>query len=399
MNSEHKNELTRRDFLRTTTCTAAAAGIGGMAPQVLGKEKPKYPKPLLPAGRLGRINYPVTLISFGAILISGRQGSRLAKRCIDTGINLIHTSETYQGGKSIRAIGNLFKTDKKYRDKVFLCVKSYHPEDESEFDNLLKLLNTDYADVTLTTYMKPDIKRLESIQAMQDKLKKKGKLRHTGFVCHTDMNGVIQQILEKAPDYFDISLIAMRMASTPENPMSGKAKEKEQEFLKNLKALKEKGVGILAMKSGARTAVTKGAKVFQPHVKAILKAGADSILTSMNTFEQIEMVKGLELKSRITPAEEKAAAAFHNSRADACLMCGDCQKVCPQALPVCDLMRIRMYHEEYGWHEHARAEFETLGLDPKHLASICGDCLTCTEQCPINLAGSRAVQKVASLFT
>ncbi|MHC4445395.1 MAG: aldo/keto reductase [Planctomycetota bacterium] len=393
-----QNDLTRRAFLQTTGYGAAAVGMGGLKPSTQVSPGIKYKKPKLPAGVLGRTKYPATLISFGAILIAEKLGTRILKAVIDQGVNLIHTSKSYKGGKSIEAVGRLFKADKSYREKVFLCLKSFYPEKESEVDELFKILDINHTEVVITEFHKASESRLEAIQAQQENLKKKGKVRYTGFVCHTEMHGVLELILEKAPNYFDVALLAMSMAATPGNP-KGKADAEGKRFLKNVKALREKGVGILSMKSGAQEAVTKGARLFQAHAKAILAAGADSVLTSMNTFGQVDMIKKLDLKNpHLTPGERKVAEAFHGSRSDACLMCGQCEGVCPQGLPVSDLMRVRMYHEEYGWPDHARSEFGLLGIDAGHLADACGDCSVCTRVCPVGLAGSRTVREVAWLF-
>lgn len=372
--SERINEpCSRREFLRTTTRNAAAVGLGAFASSALGGPTTQ-PSSALPAGVLGRTKYPATLISYGAIRIEDQRGSRILKAAIDRGVNLVHTSASYVGGGSVRAVGGLFKADKRYRDKVFLCLKSYHPDRESEIDDMLRDLGTDHADVVLTEFHKATPDRIGILQAQQESLKKKGKVRHTGFVCHGDMNGVIELILEKAPDYFDVGLIAMRLAPLSDESKGDRADAESQRFLKNLQALRKQGLGILSMKSGAKSAVEKGTAVFQPHAKAVLEAGADSVLTSINTFDQVEMLDKLDLKSpHLSPAERKAAAAFQDSYASACLMCAECTKVCPQSLPVNDLMRIRLYHDTYGWHDHARREFGQLGLDAAALTSACGD--------------------------
>ncbi len=399
------DSVSRRDFLRATTCGAAAAGLGAMtspahAESPASRPATTFKKPPLPCGKMGRTGYPVTLISFGAIRISERLGTRILRAAVDAGVNLVHTSTVYAGGKSILAVADFLKADKSYRDKVFLCVKSFKPETEKEIDEMLKTLGTDHFDATLTTFEEATTQRLEAIQKMQDALIKKGKVRHTGFVCHKDMNEVMELVLDKAPKYFDMALIAMVMLAVPGNPEIKKFTEAQsKQFAANLKAFRQNGIGILSMKSGGKVAVTEGTAVFQPHAKAILEAGVDSVLTSFNTFDQIDMLKKLDLKSsHMTADERKAAAEFFERRSHACRMCGNCGKACPKRLPVPELMRVRMYHDEYGWPDHARQEFDSLGLDPAQLASACGDCRICTQVCPIGLAGAGTVGHVAGLF-
>ncbi len=394
------HHVTRREFLRNAACGAAATGIGALAVGAFGAEKSpdKPPQPPLPHGVLGRTKYPVTFVSFGAIRISEKQGTRILKAAIDRGINLVHTSKSYVNGRSIAAVGDLFKADKAYRDKVFLCLKSYTPEKEAEVDEMLTILGTDHVDGLFTELHRPDPRRLEAIQKQQDTLKKKGKLRHTGFVCHGDMTGVMEMVLDKAPTYFDAALLSLAPVGGGRGRQRG-PEQKGDAFLKNLRSMRKNGVGILSMKSGAQSAVEKGASVFQPHVKAMLEAGADSVLTSINSLEQVETVKALDLKD-IKPSlsEKRAAAEFFDGRSGVCLMCASCAKACPNGVPVNDLMRVRMYHDEYGWPDHARSEFRALGGDLSALTARCGDCTACAEACPVRLANAATVRRIVATF-
>jgi len=397
------NHLTRREFLRTTTQAAAVAGLGAIAPAALGaapQSQPQAVKPLLPAGVLGRTKYPVTLVSFGAIKLRDRNHARVLQLAIDKGVNLVHTSDSYGGGKSLQAVADVFKMDKKYRDKVFLCLKGLNHQKEADLDRMLQALGTDHVDAWLCELQDPDLGRLETVQALEDAMKKKGKTRYTGFVCHVDMSGSIEMVVEKAPKYFDIALLAMTMAPIPGDTSGNRAGEQSERFVRNLKALRKAGVGILSMKSGAAQAVQKGAEVYLPHAKAILQAGADSILTSMDAFEQVEMIAKLDLKSpHLTEKERQAAIDFGDSRSDACLMCGQCTGVCPQDLPVSDLMRFRMYATQYNLKDQARLEYAALGSRVHRAALDCGRCEICTGVCPVGLASPQTVREVASMLS
>ena len=402
MNDSH-SDLTRREFLRTTTCTAAAAGFGAIVPAALGagpQTQPQAAKPLMPAGVLGRTKYPVTLVSFGAIKLRDRNHARVLQLAIDKGVNLVHTSDSYGSGKSLQAVADLFKADKKYRDKVFLCLKGLNHQKEADLDRMLETLGTDHVDAWLCELHRPDPKRLETVQAIEDEAKKKGKARYTGFVCHMDMNGSIELVVEKAPKYFDVALLAMTMAPIPGDTSGERTGKQSERFVRNLKALRKAGVGILSMKSGAAKAVQKGAEVYLPHAKAILQAGADSVLTSMDAFEQVEMIAKLDLKSpHLTEKERQAAIDFRDGLSDACLMCGQCTGVCPRNLPVSDLMRFRMYATQYNLHDQARLEYAALGGRVRQAAINCGECTICTGVCPVGLASAQTVREVATMLS
>ena len=392
-------DLSRRRFLQTTACGVVAAGTGRLSVLAQGTVTPKYPKPLLPAGVFGRTGYPVTLVSFGSIRIAERLGTRILKMAIDRGVNLVHTSINYGNGKAIHAVGDLLKNEKSYRDKIFLCLKSFNPEKlDKEIDEMFKILGTDHAEVVMTELHDPEPARLEAIQKQQDLLKKKGKVRYTGFVCHVDMNGVMEMVLDKAPGYFDTALLSTALLSAASQPAESESARKRERFLKNLKAFREKGVGVLSMKSGAQSAIKEGPTVFGSHVMALLEAGVDSVLSTLNAIDQVDMISKLPLKSPHSQPGDQQAAANGLRRTGACLMCGDCTKACPQGLPVSDLMRFRMYHDEYGWPDHARAEYASMGLNWLRLSESCVDCSACNRACSVGLAGSEAVRRISRIL-
>jgi predicted aldo/keto reductase-like oxidoreductase len=395
------DEVSRRDFLlRTTSGAAAALGAGAWAAHAWAQDAQTQPagdKPLLPHGKLGRTGHPVTLVSLGGILLTGSVGTRVLQLAIDRGVNLLHTSASYGRGASVAACGELFKAAPAYRDKVFLCLKSFTPEKESEIDDMLRTLHVEHADAALTELHNADPRRVDAIRKQQDSLKKKGKVRHTGFVCHGEISKVLDLVLDKHADYFDVALLAMRLVPNMREDGPADADADGKRFLDQVKAMRKAGVGILSMKSGAKKAVTQGQDVYQPHVKAYLEAGADSILTSMDTLDAVDMATRLKIDSpHLTPGERRAAADFHDALAGTCRMCSKCRNICPQGLPVNDLMRFRMYDQDYGMHEHARTEYASLGVDFKAAAASCGACTACAQACPVKLAGPDMIRQTAA---
>ena len=69
-----------------------------------------------------------------------------------------------------------------------------------------------------------------------------------------------------------------------------------------------------------------------------------------------------------------------------------------RGLPVSDLMRIRMYHDEYGDVECAREAYRELRGNVARASSACGSCTACSDACPIGLASAHTVRYVTSLF-
>ncbi|MBN1346484.1 MAG: aldo/keto reductase [Phycisphaerae bacterium] len=396
MSDQSNMDVTRRGFLRS----AAAVGMGSVAAGLSGRvgaAEAKAPAAQLPTNPLGaRTKLNVTRVSYGSLNTSGGRGSQLLQMVVEAGVNMVHNSSSYKNGNAIDAMGKVFDKNKGMRDKLTLCLKGRAADLEGELDKMLKDLHTDHCDVYLPELHDPDERRLDKIRKVQDDLKKKGKIRFTGFVCHGALNKVFEMVLAKAPKYFDAALISTEMIVTASG---GGGNDETKQYMANVKKLKEDGIGIISMKSKAREAMNKGKDTFQAHCKALLAGGADTVLFTFASLQQVDTLKQMDLKSlAMTSRERHLAKAFHARHAGACLMCSRCTESCPRGMPVNDLMRIRMYHDENGDCDYARDTYRDLGGDLKALASGCGSCTACKDACPIGLAGSEHVRYVTSIY-
>jgi predicted aldo/keto reductase-like oxidoreductase len=62
--------------------------------------------------------------------------------------------------------------------------------------------------------------------------------------------------------------------------------------------------------------------------------------------------------------------------------CGACLGHCPEALPIADVLRYRMYFEDYGNEKEALRLYGALGKN----ASVCASCSApCLGACPLGL--------------
>ena len=105
-----KNEtVTRRRFLGNAARGGAGASVVAMLPQPAGAAlAPPASEGTLPTRQLGRIKHNATVVSFGALYLDQPHGTEVVKRTIDAGVNLMHSSITYRGGRAIRSMGALF---------------------------------------------------------------------------------------------------------------------------------------------------------------------------------------------------------------------------------------------------------------------------------------------------
>jgi len=399
MSEKYENsDVSRRDFLQAAGGAVVVSALPLRLPAEEGVGEATSKPSKLDAGVLGRTKYPVTRVSFGAIRIKPPDGTRLLKTAIDHGVNLVHTAPGYTGGKSVEAIGALFKEHPEYREKVFLCLKNSSPGDEGNVDRALKGMNTDHVDMLMPTIHKADPGRLETIVKFNEMIVKKGKARFGAFTTHGEMNEVIELVLKQAPDAFAGTLMSMapagiRLGSSRQDETD----EVRQRFLANIKGLRKHGVGIISMKSGAKRAVGRGKRLFEPHCKSVLQAGADTVLTSFGNFNEVEVVPQLDLSSlAMTGLQRRLNASLCDGD---CMMCGACTHACPQGLPVADLVRVGSYPGSADWADHAVGEYADLGVSAAQVASACSGCAgACSGACPIQLASGKHVRRVAAHF-
>ena len=63
--------------------------------------------------------------------------------------------------------------------------------------------------------------------------------------------------------------------------------------------------------------------------------------------------------------------------------CGACLDSCPVGLPIDDVLRFRMYFEDYGWEKEGMQQYAKLGAAN---ASACASCpAPCANSCPLQI--------------
>lgn len=393
MSDRSNSDVSRRRFLQSAAAVGAGAGLVGEGDSAQAAEKAK-----LPTSVLGQTKLKVTKVSYGSLHTSGGRGGKVLELTVkDAGINMVHSSNTYKNGNAIKAMGKVFGENTGMRDKLVLCLKGKGEirQLEKQLDGMLKTLHTDHADVYLPTLHEPDKARLDGIMKLQDDLKKKGKIRFPGFVCHGALNKVFEMVLAEAPKYFGAALLSTQMILAAKKGDAG-----AKRYVANLAKLKKNGLGIISMKSKAREAMAKGAETFQAHCKTLLDGGVDTVLFTFSAIQQVDNVKQVDLtKTAMAPWEKKLADDFHRTCVSACRMCGACTDACPRGLPVNDLMRIRMYHDVNHDLDYACDTYRDLPVDLAAKASRCGSCTACKDVCPVGEASADRVRYVTSLFS
>ena len=381
MHNQHgeKNglEVGRRGFLKAagTAAIGAAAGLS-IAPAFL-RAAEEVTVNGLPGVVFGRTGLKITKISFGGILT---QEPSVLLNAVEQGFNVVHTALGYTNGRSIEAFGKVMKD---IRQKVVLIVKGMPGED---LDKSLKILKTDYADFIIPSQ--------DSVAEISDpklheafyKAKKEGKVGHLGFSCHTSDPKIIDAMIEMG--------IHDGMMMTYND--TGNV-----EFMASLERARRAGIGILAIKglpkraAGNPTPEERATYASLCH-SMVVKQHANSVLASMGSFQAVSMFREiLETKlSYYNPSLEDKWRASLEGRY--CGMCGNCTGVCPNGVMFKDIIRFRMYHDDYKLPEFARAEYASLG--DGCTADNCQECGRCENVCSRHLPVRQMLKEAHSLL-
>jgi aryl-alcohol dehydrogenase-like predicted oxidoreductase len=277
--NEEKQRITRREFIKASSAVGVGVGLAlsnhGVLAEQAEEEEPKLSGPFR-LRTLGRTKLEVTELSFGGIQI---RDSALLHEAIDRGINLIHTGPGYSRGRGIEIYGEVMKTK---RQEVFLGLKETPIGDRVEKD--LEKLNTDHVDILV-----PGIHNVEGISNPElpgayEKLKKEGKIRFSGFACHSNMADVMRKAIELG--FFDVMLVAYNLDNREQlDPILAEAKEKQN-------------MGFMAMKVVKHLTREREEEIPGVLEECIKNKNVDTLLIGTANFDELNTnIAALSVKS------------------------------------------------------------------------------------------------------
>jgi len=378
------SRLSRRYFFRASTAVAAAAALpvghqAAEARQVKGPAIRRF-------RTLGKTGWKVGDISAG----SGQQDPGVINHAFECGINLIDTGAQYGGHEEI--VG---KALPKWRDKVFVVDKWDPPlvtstvtkgELLDALDVSLKKLNTTYIDcMMIHSIGHPRYGGLERIQnpaiyEAWDEAKRLKKIRFTGASSHgVRMVEDIGWGLDN--NRFDVILIGANFLTKGVEPL--------------LKKARAKGVGTIAMKTmtvyqsdlNIRALQNQQTNARQACLKWVLASDLfDTLVVRMPNYDQVTEYLAVSGTTSLRGQDQKyldivsAAVSSRYCRPG----CGACHDACPRSVPVADILRYKMYFEDYGDQKFAMQRY---GLVPAATRpSACAGCSApCEVACPYGL--------------
>ncbi len=382
-----KIDTSRRNFL-AAGLVLPAAGLAsttfapGPAAQQGGPARGKITYRVL-----GKTGMKVSSVGYGAMITSD---PTVITRAVDLGINYFDTSRGYSGGQNERMVGAALGARRK---DVFVSSKCDAKDKAgvlAELDTSLKELNTDHLDVWLlhnksTNEAIPD----DLVDALRT-AKQQGKARFVGLSTH-ELPTIADRVIQCKMD------VVQTLYSFASAPAYGPVIEK----------LNQAGVGVVAMKvmaraigrpgRGAPAGPPKPANFAPAALKWVLKnPSIGTTVPSMTDNDQLEQNFSVMAQQFTDDDAKVLTARLEEITPYFCRMCGECKGQCPKGLPVADMVRFVMYADGYGQFALGRENF--LRLAAEHQAVRCGDCETCTVQCPHGVHVAQRLMRAQELF-
>lgn len=408
-------------FIKKTT--AGTIGLGLMGSKTLSKSDQTSSLPKIKDyRRMGRTNLMISDIGSGI-----PYSQAVLEAVIESGVNFIETTESYDNGKNEMLIGNVIRNFE--REKIFVATKintTLGLADSSDdiirrAKESLKRLNTPYIDLYMIHQVQSIIKVSDkNFHKACDRLEKEGKIRFRGLSCHgsfwwQEQGGSLEDILMAAiaDGRYDVLFFPYNFL----DPDMGE---------RVLEACKSNDIGTMIMKSNPvsiyenydnilkqggelgffeqkdyerkQLQLERAGDFFRNYritgLDELRKAAYKFILSNKNVtticcrfknFSDIEMYIGLsgtslDEQTAMMLSEFRESLGFMNCR----IGCNKCEQNCPEHLPVNTIMRYYYYLQALKEKELSSALYRNLG---DQNADACRSCKGyCEKTCPFNVA-------------
>ncbi len=397
------SDLSRRDFIQRSTAAAAACAVPASAVPVgkgldsfTDKKDPKVKK-YKPFGKTG---FMVGDISSGA----GQRDPALIERMFESGVNLIDTAYGYPGHEEM--IGKVLP---KWRDKIFVVSKWNYLMDMAtvtkqklldELDVTLKRLKTDYVDCMMIHAIgHPDMGGMERMQnpalyeAWED-AKKSGKVRFTGASsCGVKMLDEMHWGVDN--DKFDVILLGANFMTHGLEPLLKKAREK------SIATMAMKTMTIFKTDLNIKGLMDKSTNARQAVIKYVLGSSLfDTMIISMRNFDQINEYLAVSGQTKLDSEEVSMLNIMKESISkEYCRPgCDSCHGSCPKNVPVANILRYKMYFENYGDEKRAMTHYKR--LPDSRNASVCENCnAPCEGNCRFGIPVKEKLLEAHTMLT
>jgi aryl-alcohol dehydrogenase-like predicted oxidoreductase len=280
--------MERRDFLKQGAIAAAAAAYASRA-----SASTATPTSLIARRTLGKTGEQLSMIGFGGILVMNEEtgaAANIVAEAVNRGVNYFDVAPSY--GNAQEKLGPALAP---YRNKCFLACKTdgrLKDDSRADLEQSLKLLKTDHLDLYqfhALTKMSDLDKVLGPSGAIEtmEAAKKEGKIRYIGFSVHSAETALA------AMDRYNFDTILF--------PINWVLFSQANFGPQILKRAQEKKMGILALKSMAKTVWPAEQKHNHPEPKCWYQPAAFPDEASLG----LRWTLGHAITAAIPPGDER----------------------------------------------------------------------------------------------
>lgn len=280
--------MRRREFMKQAAIAAAAVASSSSLSHAA-----KTPSNPIPRRTLGRTGEQLSIVGFGGIVVMNEttgEASNIVAEAVDRGVNYFDVAPSY--GNAQERLGPALAP---YRKNCFLACKTdgrLKDDSRADLEQSLKLLKTDHVDLyqfhalTKMTDLDKVLGPGGAIETMEA-AKREGKIRYIGFSVHSAETAVAA--LERY--HFDTILFPLNWVLYTQAGFGPQILKKAQ----------EKNVGILCLKSMAKTVWPADQKQNHPEPKCWYQPAAFPNEASLG----LRWTLGHPVTAAIPPGEEK----------------------------------------------------------------------------------------------
>ncbi len=310
MNPTNSPGLKRRDFVKLTLGAGLAMAAAPRAWAAKGHA--------IPRRKLGKTGEAISLIGLGGYHIGMQRDEaesiRIIRAALDAGVNFMDNCWDYHEGASEIRMGKALQGG--YRDRAFLMTKIDGRDKGTaakQIEESLRRLQVDHVDLMQfhEIIRMNDVDRifaeggaLEAMRAAQ----KAGKIRFTGFTGHKDpeIHLHMLEVAQKHGVHFDA-------VQLPLNVMDAHYDSFER---KVLPVLRERGIGVLAMKPlGGGVILKSNTATPSECLHYAMNLPVDVVITGCESMENLE--QALEAARTFQPMKKPDVEALLTKTAKA----------------------------------------------------------------------------------
>jgi predicted aldo/keto reductase-like oxidoreductase len=334
--------------------------------------------------RLGRTDFEISDISLGSTRIrDDAESEKLARGAIERGVNYFDTAPDYSATGSETTLGRALKGQ---RDQMFVATKFCTPRGHlppgtsvqeyiETVEGSLRRLQTDRVDLVHIHACDSTERLLDpNVHEAFDRLRAAGKARFLGFSSHTpNLEAVADAAIDSGR--FDVMMLAYHHGGWPR---LGEIIERAG----------RNDVGVVAMKTlkGARH---EGLLDSRAEAESYTQAAFKWVLSNPDVSGLvISFSKPAHLDEYLYASGKRPGLAdlallekydLRNAGKHCFQHCGACLDSCPEQLAIDDVLRYRMYFEDYGDEKEAMRLYARL----EKQADVCIGCAApCMGACP-----------------